>query len=89
MYNKLPLAVRHLDGQRRIYIYTDRESDQSSLCAHMVRSGGGLKLSSCDSEDSDQTGQMPRLILVFAGHTSFRWFCHALAHMYVINCLWQ
>ena len=24
-----------------------------------------------DSEDSDQTGQMPRLILVFAGHTGY------------------
>ena len=28
-----------------------RESDQSSLCTQRVRSGGGPKLSSCDSED--------------------------------------
>ena len=29
-----------------------------------------------DSEDSDQTGWMPRLISVIAGHTSFCWFYH-------------
>ena len=28
------------------------------------------------SEDSDQTGQTPRLIWVFAGYTSYNWFCH-------------
>ena len=33
-----------------------------------------------DSEDSDQTGQMPRL-WVFAGCTSFCWFCHAQAQI--------
>ena len=31
------------------------------------------------SEDSDQTWRMPRLIWVFAGHTSFYWFCRAAA----------
>ena len=36
-----------------------------------------------DSEDSDQTGWMPRLIWVFAGHTSFCWFGHAVAHIIV------
>ena len=34
------------------------------------------------SKDSDQTRQMPRLIWVFAGHTSFCWFCHAAAQMW-------
>ena len=37
-----------------------------------------------DSEDSDQTGRMSRLICVFAernGH--FCWFCHAAAHVYI------
>ena len=33
------------------------------------------------SEDSDQTGRMPRLIWVFAGCTSFCWFCRAAAHL--------
>ena len=33
------------------------------------------------SEDSDQTGRMPRLIWVFAGRTSFCWFCRAAAHI--------
>ena len=64
-------------------------SDQSSLCAQRVRSSGGPKLSSFDSEDPDQSGRMPRLILFFAGRMTFCWFRHALAHMYVINYLWQ
>ena len=35
-----------------------------------------------DSEDSDQTGRMPRLIWVFAGRkVNFIGFCHAVAHM--------
>ena len=34
------------------------QSDQSSLCLP------------ADSEDSDQTGRMPRLIWVFAGRTA-------------------
>ena len=29
----------------------------------------------------DQTGQLPRLIRVFAGPTSFCWFCRAPAHL--------
>ena len=36
------------------------------------------------SEVSDQTGRIPRLIWVFAGRTSFCWFCHALAKIYAI-----
>ena len=36
------------------------------------------------SADSDQTGWMPRLIWVFAGRTSFCWFCHAAAHITII-----
>ena len=36
------------------------------------------------SEDSDQTGRMPRLIWDFAGRTSFCWFCHDAAHMMLI-----
>ena len=33
-----------------------------------------------DSEDSDQTGRMPRLILVFAGRTLLR-SCHDAAQI--------
>ena len=33
------------------------------------------------SEDSDQTGWMPRLIWVFTGRTSFCWFCRVAAHL--------
>ena len=41
----------------------------SSLCAQWVAKDP--RFLHADSEDSDQTGQMPRLIWVFAGHT-----CH-------------
>ena len=43
------------------------QSDQSSLCAHWVAKDPSFL--HADSKDSDQTGQMPRLIWVFAGHT--------------------
>ena len=45
------------------------QSDQSSLSAW--RKLGSLATYWAHSEDSDQTGRMPRLIWVFAGHT-----CH-------------
>ena len=38
-----------------------------------------------DSEDSEQTGRMPRLICVFA--QSFCWFCHVEAHLLGGICL--
>ena len=42
---------------------------ESSLCAHWVAKDPSFL--HADSEDSDQTGRMPRLSWVFAGHT-----CH-------------
>ena len=39
-----------------------------SLCAQWV--GKDLSFLHADSEDSDQTGRTPRLIWVFAGHTT-------------------
>ena len=43
------------------------QSDQSSLCTQWVAKNPSFL--HADSEDSDQTGQMPRLIWVFAGYT--------------------
>ena len=43
------------------------QSDQSSLCAWWVAKDPNFP--HADSEDSDQTGRMPRLIWVFAGRT--------------------
>ena len=40
---------------------------ESSLCAHAVAKDSSFL--HADSEDSDQTGRMPRLIWVFAGRT--------------------
>ena len=44
------------------------------------RKRGSLATHWAQSEDSDQTGRMPRLIWVFAGRTVFCWFCHEVAH---------
>ena len=49
------------------HVCTSTQSDQSSLCTQWVAKDP--KLLHTDSEDSDQTGWMPRLIRVFAGHT--------------------
>ena len=43
------------------------QSDQSSLCTQWVAKD--LSFLHADSEDSDQSGRMPRLIWVFAGRT--------------------
>ena len=43
------------------------QSDQSSLCAQWVAKGPSFL--HADSEDSDQSGRMPRLIWVFGGRT--------------------
>ena len=36
-----------------------------------------------DSEDSDQTGWMHRLICLRWAQWPFCWFCHAAAHVYI------
>ena len=43
------------------------QPDQSSLCAQWVAKDPSFL--HAGSEDSDQTGQMPRLFCVFAGRT--------------------
>ena len=55
-----------LCAQRRP-VWASAQSDQSSLSAW--RNLGSLATHWAHREDSDQTGQMPRLIWVFAGHT--------------------
>ena len=47
--------------------WASAQSDQSSLCAQWVAKDPSFL--HADSEDSDQTGRMPRLICVFAGRT--------------------
>ena len=53
--------------------------NQSSLCIQQVAQDP--RFLHADSKDSDQTGQMPRLIGVFAGLVQLCWFCGALAHL--------
>ena len=57
-------------AQRRLRsAWASAQSDQSSLCAK--GEAKTPRFLHADSEDSDQTGRMPRLISVFAGPT-----CH-------------
>ena len=58
---------------------------ETSLCAQWVAKDP--RFLHADSEDSDQTGRMPRLIWVFAGCTSFCWFSHAAAHISKQHCM--
>ena len=66
---------------------------ESSLSAW--RKLGSLVTHWVDNEDSDQTGRMPKMIWVLAGHTSFCWICHEVAHMknywnvYMINLVFS
>ena len=57
-----------LCAQRRLKsAWASTQSDQSLLCNQWVAKD--LSFLHVDSEDSDQTGRMPRLIRVFAGRT--------------------
>ena len=53
---------------------------ESSLSAW--RKFGFLATHKAHSKGSDQTGWMPRLIWVFAGHMLFCWFCHAAVQLF-------
>ena len=52
-----------------------------SVFAVRMKKLGSLATHWAQSEDSDQTGRMPRLIWGFAGRTSFCWFCHEAAQI--------
>ena len=53
---------------------------ESSLCTQWVAKDPSFL--HADSEDSDQTGRMPRLIYMSLrwAHKPFCWFCHEVAH---------
>ena len=53
--------------QRLRSAWASAQSDQSSLCAQWVAKGPSFL--HADSDNSDQTGRMPRLVRVFAGRT--------------------
>ena len=53
---------------------------EASLCA--LRIAKDPRFLHADSEDSGQTGRMPRLICLRWAHRSFCWFCHVAALFY-------
>ena len=59
------------------------DSDQPGQPPSLIRVVAFLRTQSfiTRTANSDQTGRMPWLIWVFAGRTSFCWFCHAAAHI--------
>ena len=68
-------------AQRRLkWAWASAQSDQSSLCAQWVAKNRSFL--HADSEDSDQTGRMVRLICVFAGRT-----CHFVGFV-VTRLIW-
>ena len=64
--------------------WASAQSDQSLLCAQWVAKDPSFL--HADSEDSDQTGRMPRLIWVFAGRT-----CHFVGFVMrqLIYCIFK
>ena len=60
-------------------------SEDSESLLSAWRKLGSLATHWVHSEDSDQTGRMPRLIWVFAGCTSLCWFCHEIAQIIKLN----
>ena len=60
--------LNDLSAQRRLSsVWASAQPEQSSQCAQWV--ANDPKLLHTDSEDSDQTGQIPKLIWIFAGHS--------------------
>ena len=63
--------TKWLCAQRRLRsAWASAQSDLSLRCPHEESLGGSLATHWAHSEDSVQTGQMPRLIWVFAGRTA-------------------
>ena len=52
---------------------------ESSLCAQWAAKDPSFL--QADSEDADQTGQIPRLFCLHWAQMPFRWFCHEAAHL--------
>ena len=68
MSRDMTKPTKWLCAQRRLRsAWASAQSDQSSLSAWRII--GSLDTHWAHSEDSDQTGRMPRLIWVFAGRT--------------------
>ena len=63
---------------------------ESSLCAQWVAKDPSFL--HADSEDTDQTGRMPKMICLRWAHMPFCWFCHEAAKVnnrfvfYVLHC---
>ena len=81
-------------AQRRLWsAWASAQSDQSSLCGQRVAKDPSFL--HADSEDSDQTERMSRLIWVFAAHLSSLgaqphcWFCHVAAQLLVNQVDWE
>ena len=84
-------TLNDLCAQRRLKsTWASAQSDQSLCCPLSAwRNIGSSATHWAHCEDSDQTGQMPRLIWVFAGHTDHfvGFFMRQLKYEAHLNCL--
>ena len=98
MSHNMTKPTKWVCAQQRVgSAWVSTHFDQSSLSAW--RTFGFLATHWVHSEDSDQTGQMPRLIWVFAGctlillvlscHSSNEWSCCSLLCWYILARIWQ
>ena len=75
--------------QRLRSAWASAQSDQSLRCPHEKT----LATHWAHCKDSDQTGRMPRLIWVFAGHTDhfvgFVMFVHLICSKQLLNLRWN
>ena len=72
-------------AQRRLRsAWASAQSGQSLLCAQWVARDPSFI--HADSEDSDQTGQMPRLIWVFAGRTVISFVLSSMGIIFTYHC---
>ena len=69
--------------QRHRSACSSAKSDQSSLCTQWVAKDPSFL--HADSEDSDQTGLMQRLISLRRANMPFCWFCHEVAQI-IMKC---
>ena len=64
------------------------KTNKMTVCPAKTQISLGIRFLHADSEDSDQTGRMPRLICRHWAHMPFCWFCHEAAQLCFRALVW-
>ena len=79
------------DKTNKMACAPSKDSDQSAQSCSLIRFFAVRKkkhwVLGYFRAHNEASGQMPRLIWVFAGRTSFCWFCHVVSHLSVFKKL--